>query len=130
MQSSPRQLRRCDERLATSLVRAGDVLRIDFGVPVGSSPGFQRPAVVVTSDVVLRHGQPTFHVVPITSKLEREYASDVAVEATGLTTSSVAQCHLLAVVAAEQVLDDDLGNVGAIVLAQIRSVIADLLELP
>jgi mRNA-degrading endonuclease toxin of MazEF toxin-antitoxin module len=110
-------------------VRAGDVLRVDFGVPIGSSPGFQRPAVVVTADAVLRPGQPTFHVVPITSNVEREYRSDVSVDAAGLSAPSVAQCHLLAVVAAEQVLDEDLGNVGAVALAQIRSVIADLLDI-
>jgi mRNA interferase MazF len=110
-------------------MRAGDVLRIDFGDPIGSSPGFQRPAVVVSADGILRPAQPTFHVVPVTSNVERDYLSDVAVAATGLVKPSVAQCHLLTVVASEQVVEGDLGNVGVVGLAQIRSVIGDLLDI-
>jgi len=68
--------------------------------------------------------------VPVTSNVARNLSTDVRVEAVGLDQPSVAQCHLMTVTEAERVLDDGgRGNVGSAALAQLRSVIADLLDL-
>jgi mRNA interferase MazF len=109
-------------------VRSGDLLRVDFGVPRGSTPALIRPAVVMTSDTTLSVFDQTFHVVPITSNDDRAWSTDVPVADDALEDPSVAQCHLLAVIDQVQVLDQ-LGNVGPVIVAQIRSVITDLLDL-
>lgn len=63
----PRRLpRRLDPRRHRRL-RAGDIVRCDFGTPARGEPGFIRPAIIVTSDDVLecprlvsscQHGTP------------------------------------------------------------------------
>lgn len=114
-------------------MRSGDVLRIDVGIPVGSTPALVQPAVVVTSDPTLAIYTSTFHAVPLTTNVGRAWASDVPLDVSILESDSAAQCHLLAVVDRGQVIDDDLddlGNVGSIALAQIRKVIATILDLP
>jgi len=111
-------------------MRAGDVVTVDFGMPAGSGPGFEHPAIVVTADLIVTRRPRTFHVVPVTSNVQRAMATDVPVDADGLTKNSVAQCHLLTVTEIERVKDDGgRGHVGPAVLAQLRSVIADLLDL-
>jgi mRNA interferase MazF len=110
-------------------MRAGDVVRVDFGVPAGSEPGFMRPAVVVTADAVLAHRPRTLHVVPITSNVHRSLPTEVVVTGPGLEAASVAQCHLCAVISVERILDSDDGSVGAVELAQIRAVLGDLLDI-
>ena len=111
-------------------MRAGDIITVDFGIPTGSGPGFERPAIVVTADLVVAQMPRTFHVVPVTSNVQRAMATDVPVDGVGLDTNSVGQCHLLTVAEIERVKDDGgRGNVGPVVLAHLRSVIADLLDL-
>jgi mRNA interferase MazF len=110
-------------------MRAGDVIEVDFGLPVGSEPGFKRPAVVVSAAVVLAHRPRTLHVVPVTSNMSRRYPTDVQIEATGLTRESVAQSHLCTVISTSRVVESELGHVGAVALAAIRSVIADLMDI-
>ncbi len=111
-------------------MHAGDIITIDFGVPAGSGPGFERPAVVVTADLVVAQMPRTFHVVPVTSNVRRAMATDVPLEGDGLDKNSVGQCHLLTVAEIERVKDDGgRGNVGPVALARMRSVIADLLDL-
>ncbi len=110
-------------------MRAGDVVRIDFGVPAGSEPGFVRPAVVVTADLVLRARPRTVHVVPITSNVGRGLPTEVPVLAGGLDLPSVAQCHLCTVVSTERIVEDELGAIGPSALAQVRSLLADLLDI-
>ncbi len=88
-----------------------------------------RPAVVVTADVVLAQRPRTVHVVPVTSNVKRSLPTEVAISAAGLEVASVAQCHLCGVVGLERVLDREYGNIGAIQLAQIRSVVGDLLDI-
>jgi mRNA interferase MazF len=108
---------------------AGDLVRVDFGVPAGSEPGFVRPAVVVTADAVLEFEPRTIHVVPVTSNVVRDLPTEVAVVGSGLDEVSAAQCHLCSVISLERVLDQSGANVGAVVLAQIRAVLGDLLDL-
>ena len=111
-------------------MRAGDVVTVDFGVPAGSGPGFEHPAVVVTADLIAVRRPRTFHVVPVTSNVARRMITDVPVTADGLEFDSVGQCHLLTVTEVERVRNGGgRGNVGPVALAQLRSVIADLLDL-
>jgi mRNA interferase MazF len=111
-------------------MQAGDIITVDFGIPAGSGPGFEHPAIVVTADLIVAQMPRTFHVVPVTSNVQRAMATDVPVAGDGLDKNSVGQCHLLTVAEIERVRDDGgRGNVGPVALAQIRSVIADLLDL-
>lgn len=53
------------------VMQQGDVLWVDLGAPVGSAPGYRRPAVLVQSDRFNRTRLATVVVVPITSNLRR-----------------------------------------------------------
>jgi len=108
-------------------VRAGDLVEIDFGTPLGSEPACTRPAVVVSADVVLQAEPRTFHVVPVTSNVSRRWVTDVPVA--GPTLDSVAQVHLLTVAAVEALTGVDYGNAGSVALSQIRKLVVDLLDL-
>ena len=111
-------------------MRSGDIVRVDFGLPVGSTPAFIRPAVVVTADQTLSLYSRTVHVVPITSNVERSWATDVLLTGPGLSVDSAAQCHLCSVIDSSQVVEELGANVGPVLLSQIRSVLGDLLDIP
>jgi mRNA interferase MazF len=111
-------------------VRSGDVVRVDFGLPVGSTPGLVRPAIVVTANQTLTFYSTTLHVVPVTTNVGRQWSSDVGLADSALPRDSVAQCHLCAVIDSSQIVEEPGHNIGAVYLAQIRSVLADLLDLP
>ncbi len=111
-------------------MRAGDVVGVDFGVPAGSDPGFVRPAIVVTADLVLQGRPRTIHVVPVTSNTRRALPTEVVVSAPGLDHPSAAQCHLCTVVSTERLIEGERGNVGAASLAAVRAVLGDLLDIP
>jgi mRNA interferase MazF len=111
-------------------MHAGDIVTVDFGIPAGSGPGFEHLAIIVTADLIVARMPRTFHVVPVTSNVQRAMTTDVPVDGHGIDKNSVAQCHLLTVTEIERVKDDGgRGNVGPVALAQLRSVIADLLDL-
>ena len=105
------------------------MIGVDFGVPLGSEAGNPRPAVIVTAAEIMGYEPRTFQVVPLTTS-RRGWATDVDIEADGLTASSVAQCHLLTTIPIQRMIDDHkYGNVGPVALAQIRSVLADMLDI-
>lgn len=110
-------------------MRAGDVIWVDFGIPAGSEPGFIRPAVVVTADVVLAQHPRTLHVVPITSNVARSLPTEVAVTAPSLGVSSAAQCHLCSVIGLERIMDRDIDSIGIVELTQIRTILGDLFDI-
>jgi mRNA interferase MazF len=113
------------------LMRAGDIIVVDFGVPHGSEPGFNRPSIVVTADLVAAANPTTLHVVPITSNTTRRLPTEVELETTASGVSGMAQVHLCSVVSRTRIVDNDtLDNIGPSALSQIRSVLADLLDLP
>ncbi len=101
-------------------MRSGDIVVVDFGVPIGSTPALIRPAVVVTAQPTLDEFDQAVHVVPITSTLRR-WPSDVT------TDRGNAQCHLVTTVDQRQVIERTTDNVGAVVLAQIREIVSLLL---
>ena len=109
--------------LATSPMRAGDVVRCDFGTPARGEPGFVRPAIVVTSDDVLEFRQHAIVVVPCTTT-RRGWLSEV-----DITGFGVAQAHLPTTVSVDRVIEATGTNIGPVALQQIRELIADLLEL-
>jgi mRNA-degrading endonuclease toxin of MazEF toxin-antitoxin module len=113
-----------------SPVRSGDLLMVDFGHPVGSTPALIRPSIVITADQTLRHYSATMHVVPVTSNVGRALRTDIDLRDADLPVHSVAQCHLCAVIDASQVTSEMGSNVGAVLVAQIRSVLSDLLDIP
>ncbi|MBP9066545.1 MAG: type II toxin-antitoxin system PemK/MazF family toxin [Candidatus Microthrix sp.] len=102
-------------------MRAGDVLRCDFGTPARGEPGFIRPAIVVTSDDVLAFRQHAILVVPCTTN-QRGWLSEVEIAEVG-----VAQAHLPTTISVDRVVEQTARNVGPVTLQQIRELIADLL---
>lgn len=108
---------------------SGDIVVVDFGVPMGSEPGFVRPAVVVTADLILSRSPRTVHVVPLTTNLKRSLTSEVRLDIPELQQQSAAQCHLSQTVSTTRLSNEPIANVGPVLLAQIRSVIAEILDL-
>ena len=104
-------------------MRAGDIVRCDFGTPARGEPGFIRPAIVVTSDDVLEFRQHAVVVVPCTTN-GRGWLSEVDVTGFG-----VAQTHLPTTISVDRIVDSTDVNVGPVKLRQIRELIADLLGL-
>jgi mRNA-degrading endonuclease toxin of MazEF toxin-antitoxin module len=104
-------------------MRAGDVLRVDFGNPARGEPGFVRPAIVVTSSDVLEFRQSAVVVVPCTTT-GRGWLTEIDIAEFG-----VAQSHLPTTISVDRVLEVTESNVGAAALRQIREMIAELLEL-
>lgn len=104
-------------------MRAGDVVRCDFGTPARGEAGFIRPAIVVTSDDVLEFRQHAVVVVPC-STTRRGWLTEVDVAGFG-----VAQTHLPTTVSVDRIVDTTDTNVGPVTLRQIRELIADLLGL-
>ena len=104
-------------------MRAGDIVRCDFGTPIRGEPGFIRPAIVVTSDDVLEFRQHAIVVVPCTTT-RRGWLSEVHIAGYG-----DAQTHLPTTISVDRILDTTDANVGPVTLQQIRELIADLLGL-
>lgn len=104
-------------------MRAGDIVRCDFGTPARGEPGFVRPAIVITSGDVLEFQQHTIVVVPCTTT-KREWLSEVDI--TGL---GVAQAHLPTTISVDRVVETTGTNIGSAALQQIRELIADILGL-
>ena len=108
---------------AMSPMRAGDVVRCDFGTPARGEPGFVRPAIVVTSDDVLEFRQHAIVVVPCTTT-RRGWLTEVDVSGFG-----VVQAHLPTTISVDRVVETTGANIGAVALQQVRELIADLLGL-
>lgn len=109
--------------LVTLPMRAGDIVRIDFGTPARGEPGFIRPAIVVTSDDVLEFRQHAVVVVPCTTT-RRGWLTEVELGEIG-----VAQAHLPTTISVDRIIETTAANVGPVTLRQIRELIADLLGL-
>ena len=104
-------------------MRAGDIVRIDFGTPARGEPGFVRPGVVVTSDDVLEFRQKAVVVVPCTTT-RRGWLTEVDIPGFGS-----AQAHLPTTVSVDRIVETTDTNIGPVALQQIRELIADLLGL-
>lgn len=112
------------------MLNSGDIVQLDLGVPQGSEAGLVRPGLVVTADRVLRASPSVVQVVPLTTTI-RGYETEVTVEpdeSNGLRTVSVAQCQHIRAVATSR-CGPAIGNVGPVVLTQVRDGLAVLLDL-
>ena len=104
-------------------MRAGDVLRVDFGTPARGEPGYVRPAIVVTSNDVLAFRQTAVVVVPCTTT-RRGWLTEVEIAGVG-----IAQTHLPTTISVDRIIEADAVNIGPVALRQIRELIAELLEI-
>ena len=113
------------------MLRSGDVVEIDLGVPRGREAGVPHPAIVVTAQRILDAAPSVVHVVPLTST-RRPFHSEIHIAAdadNGLDRDSSAQCQHLRAVSVERV-GEIRGRVSAMELLQVREVIAVQLDLP
>lgn len=102
----------------------GDIYLCDFGDPLGSEPGFRRPAVIISASEMSRFGLPI--VLPIT-RTKRGYATHIELEH-ALPVTSYVQCELIRVVSTERVLRR-VGVVEGVDVVRIENVLRRLLEL-
>jgi mRNA interferase MazF len=70
----------------------------------------------------------TIHVVPLTSNTRRLMLTEVEVDPADTESPSVAQCHICQCISSARIIDN-LGSIGPVALAQIRSVLSDLLDI-
>lgn len=110
---------------------SGDVVRLDLGTPSGREAGFRHPAVVVTAQRILDAAPSVVHIVPLTTAA-RGFGSEILLEPdeqNGLEQVSSAQCQHVRAVSTDRV-EGVTGNVGPLVLSQIRETIGLILDLP
>jgi mRNA interferase MazF len=106
------------------VVRRGDVYLCDFGMPLGHGPGFRRPAVVISHDLMNRHGVPI--VLPVT-RTRRGYPTHVELDGV-LPVVSYVQCELIRAVAAERLVRP-VGTVPLEQLVNIDTILRRILQL-
>lgn len=109
---------------------SGDVVVLDLGSPMGREAGLRRPAVVVTAREILDESANVVQVVPLTSRI-RSFGSEVLVpadESNGLEADSAAQCQHIRSVSVDRV-EVVRGNVGALVVSEIREVLEVILDI-
>lgn len=112
-------------------MNAGDIVEVDFGMPMGSEAGCRRPGIVVTADAFLSLRPTTVFVVPLTST-RRSFPSHIQIEADGtnqLRVTSYAPVEQLRAVAVER-CGPPTGNVGQAALHQILDTLAMLTGMP
>lgn len=85
------------------LIWRGEVYTVDLGQPIGHEPAFQRPAVVVSVDILNNGPGRLVVVVPVTS-VGYGLRSHVELEPgdSGLDRTSYARCDQLRVVSVER----------------------------
>lgn len=109
---------------------SGDIAYVDLGQPAAREAGFIHPVVIATAQRILDARPAIVQVVPLTTTI-RGFGSEVVVEpdnANGLKHRSAAQCHHVRAVSIARV-ERVQGNVGPVVLAQIRNVIGLILDI-
>jgi mRNA-degrading endonuclease toxin of MazEF toxin-antitoxin module len=112
-------------------VNAGDIVEVDFGLPVGSEAGFRRPGIIVMADGFLRLRPTTVFVVPLRST-RRTFPSHIKIEAdevNRLSVTSYATVEQLRAIAVER-CGPPTGNVGHAVMHQILDVLAMITGMP
>ncbi|MFZ1287920.1 MAG: type II toxin-antitoxin system PemK/MazF family toxin [Candidatus Phosphoribacter sp.] len=112
------------------MLTPGDVVELDLGIPAGGEAEVRRPAIVVTAARILRGGPKVVQVVPLTRTI-RTSSTDVLIdpdENNQLVARSSAQCQHLRSVATTRI-QELTGNVGPVVLNEVRDTLALLLDL-
>ncbi|WP_249010343.1 type II toxin-antitoxin system PemK/MazF family toxin [Conexibacter sp. DBS9H8] len=87
------------------MIWRGDVHDVDLGQPVGHEPGFTRPAVVVSADILNNGPGGLVVVVPLTTTAYglRSHIT-VEPEASGLDHTSYARCDQLRVISTARLI--------------------------
>ncbi|MCB1252673.1 MAG: type II toxin-antitoxin system PemK/MazF family toxin [Austwickia sp.] len=112
------------------MLTPGDVVEVDLGTPAGSEAGLRRLAVVLTAGRILRGGPNVVQVVPLTRTI-RPSGTEVLInpdDANGLDAPSAAQCQHVRSIATTRIRRRR-GNVGPAILAELREILALLLDL-
>ena len=112
------------------MLTPGDVVDLDLGMPSGSEAGLLRPAVVVTAARVLQGGPNVIQVVPLTRAI-RHSGAEVVIdpdELNRLEARSSAQCQHVRSIATTRI-HDRTGNIGPVLLGEVRETLALLLDL-
>lgn len=112
------------------MLTPGDVVELDLGIPARSEAGMRRPGIVVTAGRILRGRPNVVQVVPLT-RTTRRSSVEVVVEpdpSNGLASRSSAQCQHVRSVATTRI-ENRRGNVGPMVLSEIRETLTLLLDL-
>jgi mRNA interferase MazF len=112
------------------MLTPGDVVELDLGMPTGSEAGLRRPAIVVTANRVLKGGPNVIQVVPLTRTI-RQSSTEVVIdpdEDNRLAARSSAQCQHVRSVTTTRI-HQRTGNVGSVVLSEVREILALLLDL-
>lgn len=113
------------------MIRQGEVYWVDLDPPVGSGPGYSRPALVVQGDLFNESGIKTVIVCLLTSNLQRaRYPGHVAIPAreSGLERDSVAVPTQLYTLDAGQ-LRSRAGQIGRARLGAVMEGIALVLRM-
>jgi len=107
----------------------GEVVLVDFNPARPGEAAKRRPAVVVSNDLFNAYA-PVVVVVPLTSKVDRVYPTEVPIdpEDSGLEHPSKAQVHLVRHVSKNRILKS-LGQLEAPVLREIDDLLRELLGL-
>ena len=112
------------------MLTPGDIVELDLGTPIGSEAGRRRPAIVITAGRVLRGGPNVVHVVPLI-RTTRQSGTEIRIDPdhdNGLADPSSAQCqHVRSISTAR--IHERTGNVGPVVLGEIREVLGLLMDL-
>lgn len=109
----------------------GDIVKVDFGIPIGSEAGFSRPGVVLTGDAFLRYRPTSVFVVPLTSTY-RTFPSHIQIgpdESNGLQETSYAMVEQLRSVAVERCGPSE-GIVGPAVTHQLLDIVSMIMGMP
>lgn len=112
-------------------MNTGDIVEVDFGMPVGSEAGFRRPGIVVTADAFLRLRPTTVFLVPLTST-RRTFPSHIEIEAdrtNALQVTSYAPVEQLRAISVGR-CGPPTGSVGQTVVHQILDVLAMITGMP
>ncbi|WP_131105496.1 type II toxin-antitoxin system PemK/MazF family toxin [Ornithinimicrobium sufpigmenti] len=112
------------------MLTPGDVVELDLGMPSGSEAGLRRPAIVVTARRILRGEPNVVQVVPLTRTV-RQSSTEVVIdpdEGNRLGAPSSAQCQHVRSVATTRI-HERTGNVGPVVLGEVRETLALLMDL-
>ena len=109
--------------------RRGDVWMLDLGEPLGQEQGWQRPALIVSSDEWNRHAN-VVTVLPIT-RSKHGLPTRVEIESdarTGLTETSYARCEDIRSVS-DRRLVRRLGAVDIVTMSALGRVLRTFLEI-
>lgn len=111
------------------LIWRGEIYCINLGQPIGHEPAFQRPAIVVSVDILNNGPGGLVIIVPITTTgYGLRSHIELEPEGSGLDHTSYARCDQLRVVSVER-LSSRLGMIGPAQLQAIDQALRFVLDL-